>query len=457
MKHVKLISVTFCLLFAFSHFASAQYTNGNARMGTLWTNYASFGHKSYQGSSSYSLLQSSTGYTILNAKNGQNIYFRDGNKGFRSNTNMFIKGSNGRVGIGTVSPSHQLHVHGTARIQGSSRYDGIMSYYTSNVRRGSVYGSSSSFGLLDKDNQWGIRMVNDAYTDFQVNNRRAMRIYKDDYVDFMDNGTRYMRLTNNNKSSGTIEFGKPNQWGANPQILAWDETMQFGNKNGTANNIFDFKGNISVSKIGNRGGKLYCKELYINGSKFVPNSSAAGQFTRSGNDITATNVKQMIIKSPSNINSTRLKFQSNHRSKSWEIEAEHGNSDDKKNELRFWFNNGTPLGFAKITGDGIFWAKDVCVSQNIGDCRDIVFEPDYKLMPLKEVEAFVKKEKHLPEIPSAKEFVEGGQTVGKFTQQLLGKIEELTLHAIAQEKRMDKMENLIEAQAKVISDLSNNK
>lgn len=63
---------------------------------------------------------------------------------------------------------------------------------------------------------------------------------------------------------------------------------------------------------------------------------------------------------------------------------------------------------------------------------DYVFEPDYRLMPLSELEQYVKTEKHLPNIPGAAEVQENGVNQGDFQMRLLEKIEELTLYTVQQ-------------------------
>jgi hypothetical protein len=65
---------------------------------------------------------------------------------------------------------------------------------------------------------------------------------------------------------------------------------------------------------------------------------------------------------------------------------------------------------------------------------DFVFEEDYHLRPIEEVEQFVKERKHLPEIAPAKEMQEMGVNQSEMNQQLLQKIEELTLYLIEQNK-----------------------
>ena len=86
----------------------------------------------------------------------------------------------------------------------------------------------------------------------------------------------------------------------------------------------------------------------------------------------------------------------------------------------------------KLSVNGTIWAKEVKVS--LSDAADWVFEADYKLQPLAEVEAFIKRNKHLPEMPSADEFRANDMKVSEMTNKLLQKIEELTLYTIEQEK-----------------------
>lgn len=69
---------------------------------------------------------------------------------------------------------------------------------------------------------------------------------------------------------------------------------------------------------------------------------------------------------------------------------------------------------------------------------DFVFEPDYKLPELAELAKFVKTNKHLPEIPTAKQMVENGVNLGELNIKLLQKVEELTLHLIEKEKQLNK-------------------
>ncbi|MBX7045483.1 MAG: hypothetical protein K1X86_06530 [Ignavibacteria bacterium] len=71
---------------------------------------------------------------------------------------------------------------------------------------------------------------------------------------------------------------------------------------------------------------------------------------------------------------------------------------------------------------------------------DFVFEKNYKLRSLSEVEQFVNENKHLPDIPSEKEVTENGVSLGEMQSKLLQKVEELTLYIIDQNKRIEKLE-----------------
>lgn len=82
---------------------------------------------------------------------------------------------------------------------------------------------------------------------------------------------------------------------------------------------------------------------------------------------------------------------------------------------------------------------------------DFVFEEDYNLPKLDDVERHIKEKKHLPEIASAKEMEKDGVNIGEFQIKLLQKIEELTLYTIEQNKRLKKQEEEIQALKKQIN------
>lgn len=93
---------------------------------------------------------------------------------------------------------------------------------------------------------------------------------------------------------------------------------------------------------------------------------------------------------------------------------------------------------AMLTVDGTILAKEVRVAvSNSSHWADYVFEANYKLMPLHEVEQYIKLHKHLPEVPSAKDVVNEGVEVTEMNAILLKKIEELTLYTIELKKTVE--------------------
>ncbi len=84
-----------------------------------------------------------------------------------------------------------------------------------------------------------------------------------------------------------------------------------------------------------------------------------------------------------------------------------------------------------VNGNAIF--NKVVVKQY--PWADYVFQPEYRLRPLSEVEQYIKEHHHLPEVVSAEEVEKNGLDVGDNQATLLKKIEELTLYMIDQSKK----------------------
>ncbi len=102
--------------------------------------------------------------------------------------------------------------------------------------------------------------------------------------------------------------------------------------------------------------------------------------------------------------------------------------------------NNAPDGYLLFVEKGILTEKlKVANSSDPANWADFVFNEDYELMPLHKVESFIKKNKHLPEIPSAEEVSKEGIDVAAMDAKLLQKIEELTLYVIKQQKEIDEL------------------
>lgn len=89
----------------------------------------------------------------------------------------------------------------------------------------------------------------------------------------------------------------------------------------------------------------------------------------------------------------------------------------------------------KLAVNGNIYAQKLKITQQ--GWADYVFEPTYKLMPLNELEAYINKNKHLPDVPSAVEVETKGLDLGDNQTILLQKIEELTLYVIELKKEIE--------------------
>jgi hypothetical protein len=99
-----------------------------------------------------------------------------------------------------------------------------------------------------------------------------------------------------------------------------------------------------------------------------------------------------------------------------------------------------PAGYKLYVQTGILTEKVHVAIVNSAAWADYVFDGDYKLKTIAEVDAFVKENKHLPGVPSAMEVAEKGIDMAEMDAKLLEKIEELTLYIIEQNKRIDQLE-----------------
>ncbi len=90
-----------------------------------------------------------------------------------------------------------------------------------------------------------------------------------------------------------------------------------------------------------------------------------------------------------------------------------------------------------VLGDGTVLAEEVIVQVPI--FPDYVFEPTYDLMTLSELERFISKNKHLPNIPSSKEVIESGLNLGDMQVKQMEKIEELFLYTIELKKEIEEL------------------
>lgn len=97
-----------------------------------------------------------------------------------------------------------------------------------------------------------------------------------------------------------------------------------------------------------------------------------------------------------------------------------------------------------LTVNGKIYGKEVKVDLNV-PAPDYVFEKSYELRSLDKVQQYIEENKHLPEVPSAKDMEKNGVDVGEMEMILLKKIEELTLYMLQLKNENVEQKHLIES------------
>jgi len=108
------------------------------------------------------------------------------------------------------------------------------------------------------------------------------------------------------------------------------------------------------------------------------------------------------------------------------------------------------IGTTNFTGNyGLYVHDGILTSEvmvlNPAVWYDRVFEHDYPLMSISELEKYVKSHKKLPDVPSEKSVMENGYGLVEMNGILLKKVEELTLYIIEQQKQISNLSEQVEA------------
>src|SRR5690606_6119933 len=114
---------------------------------------------------------------------------------------------------------------------------------------------------------------------------------------------------------------------------------------------------------------------------------------------------------------------------------------------------GTTTPDELLTVKGKIHTQEVLVDLDGAVAPDYVFEkyfngisemmPQYRLIPLEELEIYLKENHHLPNSPSAETMNSEGISLKAMNLILLQKIEELTLYTLQQQKEIEALKEII--------------
>lgn len=114
---------------------------------------------------------------------------------------------------------------------------------------------------------------------------------------------------------------------------------------------------------------------------------------------------------------------------------------------RMFINDNGNVLVGKTTQDDLRYILDVAGPIRATEVKvesgwaDFVFQDDYKLMSLSDLENFIQQNGHLPEIPTESQVKKDGVDLGEMNKKLLQKVEELTLYVIELNKEIEKLKS----------------
>lgn len=113
----------------------------------------------------------------------------------------------------------------------------------------------------------------------------------------------------------------------------------------------------------------------------------------------------------------------------------------------------TPYKLLELDNNGLLYAREIKV--NLNSWPDYVFDANYQLMPLSELQTFIQENNHLPNVPSACEMEETGINVANSNVMLMEKVEELTLYLLQLKEQLETQKQLLQQQQELILQLQN--
>jgi hypothetical protein len=351
-------------------------------------------------------------------------------------TNTFP--ASGNVGIGTTNPAATLHL--------ANSQAAILSLEKAGTNTASIFND----GSLHIKSGSGVTYHDSNYHIFSnFSGTEQLRIEPSGYVGIgSSNPTERLTVNGNINADSLNATGGVQQFYANGGVyLAGHSSSPYAALQAYSNNAGAGKSlalNPSGGNVG-IGTSNPSATLDVNGDISLPNHSGKKQiYTWSPADPNwriGMNTDPGFTRSLTNIHVQYLTYGSN-PGQGFAIGVNGGESSfevagDHKAYFRGNVGIGTTNSPHKLAVNGTIKAKEVIVETT--GWSDYVFADDYALQPLSQVEAHIKEHKHLPGIPSASAVATNGVNVGDMQAALLAKVEELTLHLIAQEKELTRL------------------
>ena len=334
------------------------------------------------------------------------------------NGTSIYNNNTGRVGVGLINPLSELHLHSSQFFSGMR---------ISNSTTGFSTGDGGSIGLTLND--MFINNYEDGFMQLRTNNSNRLHITNEGNVGIgtgsplsalhvhspLNTFNSYLRLTN---STSGLTFGDGAYMGLDGINLLFNNAetghITFSNSTGGNKLVIAPNGNIGID------GFNPLSKLHIQNGADV--SISSNGYLMMG-DPTSTNLI---------LDNNEIGFRNNGTWGELVIQNDGGS-------VRIG-NSSVPAGY-KFAVNGKVICEELKIKLASSGWPDYVFSNDYKLMPLKELSAYIQSNKHLPNIPSAGEIEKNGIEVGDMQKRMMEKVEELTLYILQLKKELDVLKN----------------
>ncbi|MBQ4820255.1 hypothetical protein [Aquimarina sp. MMG016] len=449
IKHV----LTFLILISFSSLLKGQTQTQDLNMGLYQLQFPS----ANGGSNRIQSFGGTFPGTWLFKSRFDNITLDAGENENNKYKILFLSGGierarmngDGKFGIGTSNPKKRFHISapsddGIALSSGNAIlgetgsgtftqllfWNGTNSYYGRSATGAGINNHYFRTGGIDRmiinsNGNVGIGTTNPTEK-LQVNgNISAFEgdiILHNNSINQEDSGTirwnEYPGGTNTNQSGAYMKYNGSNNY---LQISTNDENNNYEHVRvyrGGRLVLQPNSGNVGIGTT-NPSGKLeILKNADLSNAITLPNSG-------------------LIIRADNNGNDASLRFGVDNTNLKAVIQTQQTTTAAKFDLLINPFGGnigiGTTTPDSKLAVNGNIHAKEVKI--DLIGWPDYVFESDYNLPTLQEVENHIVEKGHLQNIPSAAEVAENGIQLGEMNKKLLEKIEELTLYMIEQNKK----------------------
>lgn len=363
---------------------------------------------------------SSNGRFVINRKSASSLDVNVNNPTALGVENLFMINSNGYIGIGKTIPTEKLHVGG--KIRADVFGDGRRDTYVVTTDEEGVLNKSSILGLSSQ---------------FWSTQGNAGTLANLNFIGTTDGAPLVFKVTN--------------------EVMRIDDRGFVGVGTSSPSEKLHVNGKVAINDI-----PLSLRDEYVltTGSQGIVSKrlvseiggSAKDAWLMSGNNgvdaqvhfIGSINASPVVFKTS---NQEQLRINENGivgigTGENYPVNGE-GEFDpnvlvEDVNRYRLFVEDGIRTRKLKI--DLRRWA-------------DNVFDADYKLVSLNELENYIAINKHLPGIPTTEKAMSDGIELGEMNALLLEKIEELTIHAINLNNKNTELEKQNLDQKKLIEDL----